>query len=837
MSDQIQNIRIKYIVDTVDLSKAKAATQDLTEEEAKLASEFKKVNTAANQANKTVKDGADQASSSFTNLSTVARSVGPVIAGAFALGNIISFGKEVLETTAKFQKFEAVLTNTLGSNSAAQKALQMITNFAAKTPFGVDELTGSFVKLVNQGFKPTETEMRKLGDLAASQGKSFDQLTEGIIDAQTGEFERLKEFGIRASKEGDQVKFTFKGVQTQTDFTAESIRKYVLSLGDLQGVSGGMAAISKTLGGQISNLGDAYDSLLLTVGTKLQGAFSTGIEVIADSISTLKDLIADTGKESSIFSGVMDVIKISIGNLLAPLKEFFNVLTNTFETVFKPIGNFLSAVFVPIIESFQKAFGGAGSSIGEFIAKFNPLIISLKISLIPLQLLAKALEYLTPIITDFLVPAFQEFTIFLAEARNAVADFVNAITDSGVSKNIQKTLGFEIAKIGKVNIDELRKSFKEGAKERIELSEQVEAKTKEVERKITEYEKIQLEEREKARKKALVDRAHAEEKLRTLNDRLGTTSADFQAKTDIDLTAAYKGELEKRKKEKQASFDSFKKMSSELVKQNKEDEEEQTEDVLAENKKRKAIAIQSLELVSQLTDGLSQLQSEKRDQELNQIEAARDRELKGAGENKKAQAEINKRFDAQERDVKRKKAIEEKAGALFSIGLDTAKGAIRSIAEFPLTGGQPFLSFVLAAGAIQAAFVAAKPIPKFNRGTKSVPGVDTGQDSVLAMLRPNEGVMPVDRMNDYRPAFDAIFDRKVPASLLNSFVMDYGRLGGVAQSKGGSSSAMEKKLDKIHSALQNIKTAEIHLDKKGVRTFLKSASGETEVLNNYFRMK
>jgi hypothetical protein len=31
-------------------------------------------------------------------------------------------------------------------------------------------------------------QMRQMGDLASSVGKSFDQLTEAILDAQTGEF-------------------------------------------------------------------------------------------------------------------------------------------------------------------------------------------------------------------------------------------------------------------------------------------------------------------------------------------------------------------------------------------------------------------------------------------------------------------------------------------------------------------------------------------------------------------------------------------------------------------------------------------------------------------------
>ncbi len=215
--------------------------------------------------------------------------IGTKIAGAFSVGAIVNFGQKILETRAEFQKFEAVLTNTLGSNSAAQSVLSRIQILAAKTPFSVKELTESFVKLANQGFKPTNDELIKLGDLAASQGKSFDQLTEGIIDAQTGEFERLKEFGIRASKEGDKVRFTFKGVQTQTDFNSASIQKYILSLGELEGVSGGMAAISDTLGGKISNLGDNFDTFFNNLGESSEGIFAFFLDQFNDFLGQLNE--------------------------------------------------------------------------------------------------------------------------------------------------------------------------------------------------------------------------------------------------------------------------------------------------------------------------------------------------------------------------------------------------------------------------------------------------------------------------------------------------------------------------------------------------------------------
>ena len=244
------------------------------------------------------------------------KKIGAAIVAAFAFDRIVQFGQQVIAITAEFQKFEAVLRNTLGSNSAAQIALSNIQKFAAQTPFSVKELTASFVKLANQGFIPTNEQMRKLGDLAASTGKQFDMLTEAIIDAQTGEFERLKEFGIRASKAGDQVTFTFKGVETQTKFTSEAIREYVLSLGDAEGVSGAMAAISETLGGQISNLGDSWDAFMVTVGDGNKGPLSGAVLLLSELIQKARLAIRTTKQVGEEVAGEI------VAEQLEKFKEF-----------------------------------------------------------------------------------------------------------------------------------------------------------------------------------------------------------------------------------------------------------------------------------------------------------------------------------------------------------------------------------------------------------------------------------------------------------------------------------------------------------------------------------
>ena len=174
----------------------------------------------------------------------------------------------------------------------AQKVMSDITDFASRTPFQVDELTDSWVKLANQGFRPTMDQLTKLGDLASSTGKPFDQLTEAVIDAQVGQFERLKEFGIKAEKSGNKVRFSFKGQTTEVANTEKAIQDYMLSLGELEGVQGSMAAISATTGGQLSNLQDRMTMLYKEIADALRPAIGSLIDGMAGMIERLRGVVA-----------------------------------------------------------------------------------------------------------------------------------------------------------------------------------------------------------------------------------------------------------------------------------------------------------------------------------------------------------------------------------------------------------------------------------------------------------------------------------------------------------------------------------------------------------------
>jgi len=240
------------------------------------------------------------------------------LAGVFAFAAITGFTNKVIEARAEYEKFDAVLTNTFQSKTIGQGAMALLTEFAQKTPYQLNELTGGFIKLVNRGVYPTYEELTKLGDLASSQGKSFDQLVEGILDAQSGEFERMKEFGIKASKEGDKVKLSFKGVTKEVANNEKAIRDAILTYGGMKGVAGSMEVVSRTLGGQISNLEDQWWGFLVAVGSYGGGIFGEAMGAMADALRFVKDYLPQ-------IAHWFDILYQYLSPLVQALSDFFKV--------------------------------------------------------------------------------------------------------------------------------------------------------------------------------------------------------------------------------------------------------------------------------------------------------------------------------------------------------------------------------------------------------------------------------------------------------------------------------------------------------------------------------
>lgn len=202
---------------------------------------------------------------------------GAVVAGAAAAGAIFGAGIiGIARTTAEFEKYEAVLIGLEGSQANAQKSMNWVKEFAKTTPYEIGQVMEAFVRLRVYGIDPTDGTMRVLGDTASTMGKNVMDAVEMLADAQSGEFERLKEFGIRARQEGNRVTFSWvengKTIERSTAKTGAEITKTLLGIFGPKN-AGAMERQSKTLGGIWSSLMDEITFFKKDVADAGLGAF------------------------------------------------------------------------------------------------------------------------------------------------------------------------------------------------------------------------------------------------------------------------------------------------------------------------------------------------------------------------------------------------------------------------------------------------------------------------------------------------------------------------------------------------------------------------------------
>lgn len=160
---------------------------------------------------------------------------------------------------SQFEQYQAVLETIEGSAEQAQRSMKWVTDFARTTPYEVAQVMEAYVALRAYGIDPTDGSLRTLGDTASAMNKPLMAAIEMLADAQTGEFERLKEFGVRGSAAGNQVRLTYQKAGREVAVTsskaASDIRKNLLGVFDSR-FSGAMARQAGTMKGLWSNLMD-----------------------------------------------------------------------------------------------------------------------------------------------------------------------------------------------------------------------------------------------------------------------------------------------------------------------------------------------------------------------------------------------------------------------------------------------------------------------------------------------------------------------------------------------------------------------------------------------------
>lgn len=256
----------------------------------KVRQEFKSIGTDGTKAFRQITNVITPANDNLKVINETAKTFNAVLkqaaglAGAYlGLRGLTSTFKSIVGVNAEFERLSGSLKTVTGSAKAAKEAFSLIEDFATSTPYQLDEIVDSFIRLKAMGLEPSMEALTSYGNTASAFGKNILEFVSAVTSATVGEFERLKTFGIKAKVEGDTVKFVFQGVTTEVAKNATEIERYLRSIGNIN-FGGAMAEQMNTMGGTMSNIEDAMAKVARTIG---ESGLNDAIKGVLEQFNTL----------------------------------------------------------------------------------------------------------------------------------------------------------------------------------------------------------------------------------------------------------------------------------------------------------------------------------------------------------------------------------------------------------------------------------------------------------------------------------------------------------------------------------------------------------------------
>lgn len=236
---------------------------------------------------------------------------------------IAAFGALAVKKAADFETLNVALETATGSAEKGKAAFKDLADFAATTPFQLEEVVSGFIKLKNRGMDPSRKALIAYGNTAGAMGKSLDQMIEAVADASTMEFERLKEFGIKANQQGNNVTFTFRGVKTTVRKDSAEIEQYLQNIGNVD-FAGGMDKQAKTIAGAFSNLFDSVNFSLARIGSDIAKhlELNTKVRALGEWITKLTDKFDAMPDGMKTFVSWAAVALVILGPLVMAIGQF-----------------------------------------------------------------------------------------------------------------------------------------------------------------------------------------------------------------------------------------------------------------------------------------------------------------------------------------------------------------------------------------------------------------------------------------------------------------------------------------------------------------------------------
>lgn len=226
----------------------------------------------------------------------------------FTFQGASAFIKQVIAVRSQFQQLEIAFGTMLKSKEKANALMAQMTDLAAKTPFGLQEVSEGAKRLLAfqvPAQEVTET-LRRMGDVAAGLGVPMGQLIHvyGQVKAQgklmTNDLYQFMNAGIpiiaELSKVVGKSETEIKDMVSAGKIGFAEVQAVIKGMTDEGGLFYNlMAEQSKTLSGQLSNLEDNFANVLNEIGKATEGIASgaiSSVSFLVENYQTLGKVIA-----------------------------------------------------------------------------------------------------------------------------------------------------------------------------------------------------------------------------------------------------------------------------------------------------------------------------------------------------------------------------------------------------------------------------------------------------------------------------------------------------------------------------------------------------------------
>lgn len=253
----------------------------------------------------------DSMKSSQKETNKLQQSINNLAKGAmafFTISKAYDFAQKIIAVRSQFQQLEIAFGTMLKSKEKANALMAQMTDLAAKTPFGLQEVSEGAKRLLAfqvPAEEVTET-LRRMGDVAAGLGVPMGQLIHvyGQVKAQgklmTNDLYQFMNAGIpiiaELSKVVGKSETEIKDMVSAGKIGFAEVQAVIKGMTDEGGLFYNlMAEQSKTLSGQLSNLEDNFANVLNEIGKATEGIASGAISSVAflvENYQTLGKVIA-----------------------------------------------------------------------------------------------------------------------------------------------------------------------------------------------------------------------------------------------------------------------------------------------------------------------------------------------------------------------------------------------------------------------------------------------------------------------------------------------------------------------------------------------------------------